>query len=495
MLRRITQILILVVQILLLASCQSIMATIDAPVATAGKPSTTPIQSTANSSPLPNPGIPPIGSPTPAHFTQPTSTPLNPAVYHNSFADAFSADGQELAFTSSVVGLIHGDLSDGIRSYIYQTQSGAIQRISPEDKSTFGNARQMKAISLSADGRYLLYAERDTNSIEPAFDHFDHIYLRDLQTGQDESLDLTLLEKQLGGARVTPKSVSPDGCYLALSVYEDRTSIYLLELSTYKLVPVSVNPKNTTSESREPTFSPDGDFLAFVSTAGNLVPGGDTCLQVNPCADIFVYQITTGMIERISAQIQFTMGEPYPSLTISNKARWLAWTEVERSEYASRMVVRLYDRSTGNAELICAGAGQACTAGSPSISNDGRWLAFDSWHLGDSVGYHPSESNAQVYLLDLQTRKLTLVSATSNGVPGDGNSGIVFLQQEGHSDDVRISGDGRYVAFSSQAANLLPKGVEKSQCFAPNFGGAYPCYDLFIYDNQTGVTTWISKPG
>lgn len=69
---------------------------------------------------------------------------------------------------------------------------------------------------------------------------------------------------------------------------------------------------------------------------------------------------------------------------------------------------------------------------------------------------------------------------------------IISLQQGGFSSDVRVSGDGRFVAFSSQAANLLPAGAEKRQCFDPIIVGAYPCYDLIVYDRQTKELNWIN---
>ena len=98
-----------------------------------------------------------------------------------------------------------------------------------------------------------------------------------------------------------------------------------------------------------------------------------------------------------------------------------------------------------------------------------------------------------MYLLDRLTGEMNLISKDANNNEGNGPSGVVALQQEGWSSDIHISGDGRYVAFSSQAANLLPPGVTKRQCFDPYVVGAYACYDLFVYDRETDELTWLSQ--
>jgi len=280
-------------------------------------------------------------------------------------------------------------------------------------------------------------------------------------------------------------------------VISDHWSIYLLERPTGKIIPVSVNPDGqfTNADSYEPIFSPDGGYLAFVSSASNLVAGDKPCSETNlNCGDVFIYEIATGRLERIPAQLRFTTGNPYPYLTISEKAHWLAWTELEEPSPSFHPVIRMFDRTTGKMETVCAGVEPSCTGHSPSISADGRWLAFSALAETDASGQPLPDTYAQVYLLDHQTGQLTLVSADSSGTPGNGTSGIISLQQEGFSSDVRVSGDGRFVAFSSQAANLLPEGVEKRKCFDAIIVGAYPCYDLFIYDRQSEELNWVSRP-
>ena len=229
--------------------------------------------------------------------------------------------------------------------FIYQTDNKSIQRISAEE------VLPGLATSLSANGCYLLFGERSNNP-EPAADHYNFAYLRDLKTGQDELIDFTPLEKQLSVSGIWA-SLSPDGHFLALEVISDHWSIYLLERPTGKIIPVSVNPDGqfTDADSYEPFFSPDGGYLAFVSSASKLVAGDKPCSETNlNCGDVLIYEIATGRLERIPAQLRFTMGNPYPYLTISEKAHWLAWTELEEPSPSFHPVVRLFDRTTGKME-------------------------------------------------------------------------------------------------------------------------------------------------
>jgi Tol biopolymer transport system component len=431
----------------------------------------------------------PTVSETLSQVSTPTQISSLTSVYQNAFAVAFSADGRFLAFNSDIDGLIPEDQNHTMDPFIYQTDNESIQRISAEEDLPG------LAASLSANGHYLLFGAR-SNSLEPAADHYNFVYLRDLKTGQDELIDFTPLEKQLKVSGIWV-SLSPDGHFLALEVISDHWSIYLLERPTGKIIPVSVNPDGqfTNADSYEPIFSPDGDYLAFVSSASNLVAGDKPCSETNlNCGDVFIYEIATGRLERIPAQLRFTMGNPYPYLTISEKAHWLAWTELEEPSPTFHPVIRMFDRTTGKMETVCAGVEPSCTGHSPSISADGRWLAFSTVTETNASGQPLPDTYAQVYLLDHQTGQLTLVSADSSGTPGNGESGIISLQQEGFSSDVRVSGDGRFVAFSSQAANLLPEGVEKRKCFDAIIVGAYPCYDLFLYDRQSEELNWVSRP-
>lgn len=425
--------------------------------------------------------------------SQPTRTPIPQptSITENAFAVGFSSDGRILAFNSSIPGQAAGDSSPETEAHLYLTASGAIQ---PVLASAAGLPISSRASSLSANGRILLHGAR-SNAPEPASEHYNFVLMRDIATGQDQHIDFTPLEQEFGPGSSIQAVVSPDGSRLALNIAAGNWSIHLFDPSTGQRTPVSVPPdgESENGSSYEPVFSPDERYLAFVSDSSNLAAGDQPCSEQNlACGDVFVYEIATAKLERIPAQIQFTMGNPYPNLTISNNARYLAWTELEDVAAHFRPVIRLYDRQTGERETICAGEG-FCSGHAPALSNDGHWLAFASLTGITAQVQWDAALPGQVFLLDRQTGRQTLLSATPDGTPGDGWSGMI-QQTEGFSSDVRISGDGRYVAFASQAGNLLPPGVEKRQCLDPYITGEYTCYDLFLYDRKAGRLVWVDPP-
>ena len=102
----------------------------------------------------------------------------------------------------------------------------------------------------------------------------------------------------------------------------------------------------------------------------------------------------------------------------------------------------------------------------PSISGDGRFVAFESY----ASNLVPGDTNltVDVFVHDRQTGQTTRVSVDSAGVEGNGWSW-----------PSSISGDGRFVAFESGASNLVPGDT--------NLTG-----DVFVHDRQTGQTTRVS---
>src|SRR4029077_4694870 len=108
----------------------------------------------------------------------------------------------------------------------------------------------------------------------------------------------------------------------------------------------------------------------------------------------------------------------------------------------------------------------------PSISADGRYVAFVSLAT-DLLAPGPAvPAGQQIYVRDRQTGLTSLVSVDNNGVPNPGN---------GVSSVPSISADGRFVAFVSQATNLL----------AP--GAALAGQQIYIRDRQLGQSFLASQ--
>ncbi len=114
-------------------------------------------------------------------------------------------------------------------------------------------------------------------------------------------------------------------------------------------------------------------------------------------------------------------------------------------------------------------ASQPATGNWNSLSDDGRFAVFSSAAANLVAG--DSNGVADVFVRDRQTGITSRVSVASNGSEANGPSGAAV-----------ISGDGRYVAFESQAGNLVA-------------GDSNGVSDVFVHDRQTGQTWRVSVAG
>ena len=131
---------------------------------------------------------------------------------------------------------------------------------------------------------------------------------------------------------------------------------------------------------------------------------------------------------------------------------------------AAKDDTRIISQPTG-VEGVAGNAGSQ----SPSVSADGRFVAFASW--ASNLDPVDGDDASDVFVRDVVTGTTTLVSRAS-GSPGSKGDGDSF-----HPD---ISGNGRYVAFTSRATNLDPADDDETA-------------DIFVRDLQAGTTRLVSR--
>jgi Tol biopolymer transport system component len=223
--------------------------------------------------------------------------------------------------------------------------------------------------------------------------------------------------------------------------------------------------------SQEAAISADGRYVAFDSYATNLVPG-----DTNHPGDVFVHDRQTGATELVSVDSSGNQGNGGGSYrpAISADGRYVAF-----DSYAADLVpgdtngsndVFVHDRQTGTTERVnvdsAGNQGDGGDSQGAAISADGRFVAFQSGATNLVPG--DTNGNFDVFVHDRQTGATELVSVDSAGNQGGG-----------HSYGAAISADGRYVAFESEASNLVPGDTNGSN-------------DVFVHDRQTGVTELVS---
>ena len=204
-------------------------------------------------------------------------------------------------------------------------------------------------------------------------------------------------------------------------------------------------PGQTTanSSSDEVAISADGRFAVFSSTADDLV-AGDT----NGERDIFVETLSSGAIERVSvssAGVQANNFSFKPQVSADGRLVLFASTatnlaatdDVNQTDYFIR------DRQTGTTQRLTLNGQSLPIEAGPVLSGNGRYLVFTSYlELAGDVNGSPD-----VYVYDRQNSSIDRVSISSSGQ----------VANRGPLDGVpTISADGRFVVFTSWATNLVP---------------------------------------
>jgi len=208
------------------------------------------------------------------------------------------------------------------------------------------------------------------------------------------------------------------------------------------LVSVSLDGSPAGGLSGEPSVSADGRYVAFTSSAVNLV-AGDT----NRATDVFVRDRQAGVTTLVSVDSAGVQANGRSgALSISGDGRYVAFlsnvTNLVQGDTNKAQDIFLRDRETGVTSRVSVTWRGEANGGSfhPAISADGQFVAYDSFasnlDYGDTNGVH------DVFQYDRQDGLTRRVRVDSNGFQGNG------LSQR-----PSISADGRYVRFESDASN------------------------------------------
>ncbi len=243
-------------------------------------------------------------------------------------------------------------------------------------------------------------------------------------------------------------SMSADGRFVAFASTADNlvpgdtngaSDVFLHDRSNGVTARISVAGFGAEADgvSHAPAISADGEYVAFVSSATNLV-AGDT----NGVEDVFVFERRTGAVIRASTGSGGTQsnGGSYDPV-VSNGARRVVFlsraTNLVPGAGAEQGGLFLKELSSGDTRLLFRDGPGPVFVSEPALSADGRRLAFRviRW------------TSATIKLVDLDTGEFIRVVVPLGG----GGSG------PGQDFEPSISADGRFVAFASNASDLVPE--------------------------------------
>jgi uncharacterized repeat protein (TIGR01451 family) len=344
---------------------------------------------------------------------------------HDSQMPAVSADGRFVAFASQADNLVAGDTNERSDIFVRDRLTGTTERVSVssagrESNGDSGVFNGMGDPSISADGRFVVFDSEATNFAKGDRNTTPEVFVHDRQTGTTELVSVA--------ADGSPAGASSDG-----------------------------------------TISDDGNRVAFISYADDIVLP-DTNLQ----ADVFVYDRTTGAMVRVSDA---------PDGSESNSISFRPHLDADGhlvafDSFASNLVssgaddssvdVFVHDLDTGVTESISGSESSGFFGHSTAanITPDGALVVFDT----QDPGLFPDANSftRDVVLYDRAAETYEVISVNDSGAQGDDDSSLGVA-----------SSDGRYVAFTSFAGNLVPEDT--------NFR-----YDVFVRDRLLATTRRVS---
>ena len=334
-------------------------------------------------------------------------------------SNSLSDNGRFVSLESNASNLVANDLNGHTDTFIYDRLNDTVELITFAPDGTQANAGS-NAGSISGNGRYVIYASFASNLVANDTNNQRDIFVYDRLTKTTGRVNVGNDGTQANGASLFGV-IGDDSRYVAFESVADNLvtgdtnglgDIFMRDriAGTTKRVNVANNGTQANGSSVLDSMSDDGRYISFTSEANNLV-SGDT----NGVSDIFVYDRTNQTTERINL--------------------------------------------AGN------GSQANAMSGSSSLSGNGRYVVYQS----DASNLVSGDTNGvrDIFVYDRQTKNTARVDLTNNGI-----------QSNGDSQSPSISDNGKYVAFESDADNLV-SGTTNAE------------FDVFLRDLDAGTTEKI----
>lgn len=391
---------------------------------------------------------------------------------HDSFRPDVSEDGQFVAYQSIADNLVAGDSNGAQDVFVRDMAESTTSRASVSSGQAQANAGSYVP-AISGDGRFVAFASDATNLVSGDSNGVRDVFLRDRDSdttqrisafgfpplpvtegnGPSENVDLWCL----GFCVAVFES---DASNLVSNDTNGRRDIFRWQSGGLERLSVDKDGEDADGDSANPSLSAAGSLVAFDSSATNLLPfGSDT----NGFRDVYVRNTAQDENSLVSAAWLggFANGSS-ENPAISDDGRYVAF-----ESQASDLV--FLDDNTGTAiyvrdrinlftqKMSVNNAGESANGVSlsPAISGNGRYVAF--WSDADNLVPDDTNNRRDIFVRDRWTNTTSRVSVNAFGE-----------QSNALSDDPALSGDGRYVVFTTAADNLV-KGDDNDINIGPGF--------------------------
>ena len=409
-----------------------------------------------------------------------------------------------MAFRSDASNLVVGDVNGQSDIFVHDRDTGTTTRVSVDSGGTGGNSPS-DSPDISADGRYVTFSSTASNLVAGDTNAAEDVFVHDRDTGTTTRISVDSAGNEGDGASTQP-AISDDGRYVAFT--SDASNL----LGTVAAVANFDNGSGTylaggitvtAGASGGPLFyNPVENAIGVGTDVFNGALAGSEVLSVNFSNTVHVTDVSFRQWENpvlvTFDRVVFDYA-PGGSLTFTDSGQGIVLLDtfstggldidsfdlhpdtgvtavylhsvafVASGDNNAADDIFVHDRDTGTTTRVSvdsAGNEANGDSGSPAISGDGRYVSYHSTASNLVAG----DTNAQtdVFVFDRNTGATTRASVDTGG--GEGNNASLFPS---------LSGDGRYVAFTSVADNLV----------AVDSNGAQ---DVFVRDRNTGITSRAS---
>jgi len=290
--------------------------------------------------------------------------------------------------------------------------------------------------SVSADGQYIAFESYASNLVQSDNNDSSDIFIYDRSKREMKRISVSVNKIEANGSSIAP-SISADGRYVAFESYasnlvpDDNNNsrdifVYDSWVDTVRRISVSSNGEEGDGYSESPHISPNGNYVQFYSMAANLIGAGEDFY-----GDYLVCNLQTNEITAISVLLIGDM-EEYPLFpTTSIDGRFIVFTA-----YDNVFVFDVVEKISKQVDVSSSGELANGRSNMPSISSDGRYVAFES--EADNLVGEDNNENVDVFIHDRVTGKTSRISMGQEGEEG-----------KEYSAGPAMSANGEYIVFYS----------------------------------------------
>ncbi len=390
-----------------------------------------------------------------------------------SYETSVSADGRFVAFNSAASNLVPNDTNNAADIFVRDRLLGTTVRVSVDSNGSEGNDHSQNPF-LSADGRLVAFRSRSDNLVNGDTNFATDIFVHNRIAGTTERVSMNSMGEEGNGHSLNP-SLSADGRFVAFHSlasnlfdrdYNQSYDVFVHDrmAGTTQILSLHYLDGVAAGSSLYASVSGDGNWISFSSGAESLIPD-----DLNDRGDVFVASRTAGTVERISVGPN---GEEANNTSgsinrISSNGRFVAFSSIASNliSWDSNGIQDVFvrDLSNGSTRIVSVNGNVQGngTSDFPSISAEGRYIAFeseaDNFVLGDG-----NQSN-DIFVFDQLTVKLDRV-----------NLGMGGLEANDDSFSPALSSSGHHLGFMSRADNMIPLDTNQIQ-------------DIFLRDRWDGA--------